>query len=88
MVVFVNKMDALADDERDDMKALIELETKALLEAQGYEKTPFVFGSALQALEAVGRAISLIQPCRASSSSWRRWTPRSPIRCGTSKARS
>src|SRR5882672_1050571 len=31
MVVFVNKMDMLADDERDDMKALIELETRALL---------------------------------------------------------
>jgi elongation factor Tu len=55
MVVFVNKMDALAEDERDDMKALIKLETNALLEAQGYEKTPFVFGSALKALEAVAR---------------------------------
>ena len=55
MVVFVNKMDALAEDERDDMKALIQLETNALLEAQGYEKTPFVFGSALKALEAVAR---------------------------------
>jgi elongation factor Tu len=55
MVVFVNKMDALADHERDDMKALIQLETAALLEAQGYEATPFVFGSALQALEAVAR---------------------------------
>lgn len=55
MIVFVNKMDALAEDERDDMKALIQLETTALLEAQGYESTPFVFGSALKALEAVGR---------------------------------
>jgi elongation factor Tu len=55
MVVFVNKMDALAEDERDDMKALIQLETNALLEAQGYENTPFVFGSALKALEAVAR---------------------------------
>jgi elongation factor Tu len=55
MVVFVNKMDALADDERDDMKALIQLETNALLEAQGYEGTLFVFGSALKALEAVAR---------------------------------
>jgi len=55
MVVFVNKMDALAGDERDDMKALIKLETDALLQAQGYEKTPFVFGSALKALEAVAR---------------------------------
>ncbi len=55
MVVFVNKMDALAADERDDIKALIQLETNALLEAQGYEQTPFVFGSALKALEAVAR---------------------------------
>jgi elongation factor Tu len=55
MVVFVNKMDALAEDERDDMKALIQLETNALLEAQGYDGTPFVFGSALMALEAVAR---------------------------------
>jgi elongation factor Tu len=55
MVVFVNKMDMLADDERDDMKALIQLETEALLAAQGYEGTPFVFGSALKALEAVAR---------------------------------
>jgi elongation factor Tu len=55
MVVYVNKMDMLADDERDDMKALIELETAGLLAAQGYEKTPFVFGSALRALEGVAR---------------------------------
>jgi len=55
MVVFVNKMDMLADDEREDMKALIQLETNALLEAQGYEGAPFVFGSALKALEAAAR---------------------------------
>ena len=52
MVVFVNKMDMLADDERDDMKALIELETRALLSAHGYEAAPFVFGAALRASEA------------------------------------
>ena len=55
MVVFVNKMDAVAPEDRDDMKALIELETGELLAGQGYEDTPFVFGSALQALEAVAR---------------------------------
>ncbi|ESQ93085.1 elongation factor Tu [Asticcacaulis sp. AC460] len=55
MIVFVNKLDALAADERDDMKALIQMETEALLETQGYEGTPFVFGSALKALEAVAR---------------------------------
>jgi elongation factor Tu len=53
MVVFVNKMDMLAEDEREDMKALIELETKSLLSAQGYGDTPFVFGSALRAIDAV-----------------------------------
>lgn len=55
MIVFVNKLDALAEDEREDMMALIQLETAALLETQGYENTPFVFGSALKALEAVTR---------------------------------
>jgi elongation factor Tu len=55
MVVFVNKMDVLADDERDDMQALIELETSALLQAQGYEHARFAFGSALKALEAFAR---------------------------------
>ena len=35
------------------MKALIELETRALLEAQGYKNVPFIFGSALKAVEAV-----------------------------------
>lgn len=55
MVVFVNKMDMLADDERDDMKALIELETRGLLAAQGYENVLFVFGAALKAGEAVAQ---------------------------------
>lgn len=55
MVVFVNKLDALAADEREDMMALIQMETEALLETQGYANTPFVFGSALKALEAVMR---------------------------------
>ncbi|WP_443747563.1 elongation factor Tu [Asticcacaulis solisilvae] len=55
MIVFVNKLDALAEDEREDMMALIQLETAALLDTQGYENTPFVFGSALKALEAVAR---------------------------------
>jgi len=55
MVVFVNKMDMLAEGERDDMKALIELEMRQLLSSQGYENVPFVFGAALKAAEAVGR---------------------------------
>jgi len=55
MVVFVNKMDMLDPSEREDMKALIELETGALLAAHGYENAPFVFGSALKASQAVQR---------------------------------
>jgi elongation factor Tu len=55
MVVFVNKMDALDPSERDDMKALIEMETGALLAAHGYTDARFVFGSALKAVEAVRR---------------------------------
>ncbi len=55
MVVFVNKMDMLSEAERADMAELIELETGALLESQGYENTPFVFGSALLALDAAVR---------------------------------
>ncbi|APZ99109.1 translation elongation factor Tu [Sphingopyxis sp. QXT-31] len=55
IVVFVNKMDAVAVEDRADMVALIELETGELLARQGYADTPFVFGSALGALEAVAR---------------------------------
>jgi elongation factor Tu len=55
MVVFVNKMDMLDPSEHEDMKALIELETGGLLASQGYEGSPFVFGSALQAIDAVQR---------------------------------
>ena len=52
MVVFVNKMDMLSADEQAEMKELIEMETGELLESQGYEGTPFIFGSALKALDA------------------------------------
>jgi elongation factor Tu len=55
MVVFVNKMDMLAEDEREDMKALIALETGDLLARHGFEQARFVFGSALKALETVQR---------------------------------
>ena len=55
MVVFVNKMDMLDPADVDDMKALIELETGELLAGQGYQDTPFIFGSALRASEAVER---------------------------------
>lgn len=52
MVVFVNKMDMLSEDERAEMQELIQMETGDLLESQGYADTPFVFGSALKALDA------------------------------------
>jgi elongation factor Tu len=52
MVVFVNKMDMLAEDERAGMQELIQMEIGELLESQGYRNTPFIFGSALKALEA------------------------------------
>ena len=55
MVVFVNKMDMLAEADRAEMAELIEMETGALLESQGYENTPFIFGSALKALGAATR---------------------------------
>ncbi len=55
MVVFVNKMDMLDPSERDDMKALIQLEIGELLANQGYADATFVFGSALKAIEAVQR---------------------------------
>jgi elongation factor Tu len=56
MVVFVNKLDAVPADDRADMMALIELETGDLLARQGYAGTPFVFGTALGALEAMVRS--------------------------------
>ncbi len=55
MVVFVNKMDMLSPSEREDMKELIQLETGELLASHGYGQAAFVFGSALKAMEAVGR---------------------------------
>lgn len=49
MVVFVNKCD-VADEE---LLELVQMEVEEQLEGQGYEDVPFVFGSALKALEAV-----------------------------------
>ena len=56
IVVFVNKMDMLDEADRAEMAELIELETGAMLAAQGYDNVAFVFGSALKALEAVERS--------------------------------
>ena len=65
MVVFVNKMDMLSPDEQAEMKELIEMETGELLESQGYEGTPFIFGSALRALDAAlaGNAVGEDTQC-------------------------
>jgi elongation factor Tu len=55
IVVFVNKMDMLDPRDHQEMAALIEMETGALLGLQGYKDVAFVFGSALKALEAIER---------------------------------
>eukprot|EP01061_Rhynchopus_euleeides_P038738 TRINITY_DN66429_c0_g1_i1.p2 TRINITY_DN66429_c0_g1~~TRINITY_DN66429_c0_g1_i1.p2 ORF type:complete len:459 (+),score=235.20 TRINITY_DN66429_c0_g1_i1:96-1472(+) len=53
LVVFVNKMDMLDASEAEDMAELVEEEIKELLELHKFdpEKTAFVRGSALRALE-------------------------------------
>lgn len=53
IIVFVNKMDMLSDDERDEMAELVQLDLEGQLASQGYDNVPFVFGSALKALQAV-----------------------------------
>ncbi|MCB1165584.1 MAG: elongation factor Tu [Leptospiraceae bacterium] len=52
IVVFLNKVDAIKEDEREEMVELVQEEVKDLLKSYGYpEDTPFVMGSALKALE-------------------------------------
>ncbi len=52
IVVFLNKVDMMADDEREEMVELVKEEVKELLVKYGYPaETPFVSGSALKALE-------------------------------------
>lgn len=53
IIVFVNKMDMLDDSEREEMVELVQLDLEGQLASQGYENVPFVFGSALKALQAV-----------------------------------
>ena len=48
LVVFVNKVDL----SNEELLELVELETAELLEANGFEDTPIVRGSALQAMQA------------------------------------
>ncbi len=53
IVVFLNKADMLKEDERAEMLEMVQEEIKDLLNKYGFpgDKTPFVSGSALKALE-------------------------------------
>ncbi|MCB1321813.1 MAG: elongation factor Tu [Leptospiraceae bacterium] len=52
IVVFLNKVDAIKEDEREEMTELVAEEVRDLLKKYGFpEDTPFVSGSALKALE-------------------------------------
>ena len=56
IIVFLNKADQLAADEREDMLAMVEEEVRDLLKQYGFPKEgqgeiPFVSGSALKAVE-------------------------------------
>ncbi len=53
LVVFVNKMDAIPEEDREEMAEVVEMELREMLEAYGYVNVPFVFGSALKALAAI-----------------------------------
>jgi len=54
VVVFLNKCDM--PDADDELFELIEMEVREILEKNGFSKdTPFIYGSALKALEAAGR---------------------------------
>jgi len=54
MVVFLNKLDMLDPEERDDMVELVEMEIRELLSKYDFpgDDVPFTAGSALKALEA------------------------------------
>ncbi|MCC5814088.1 MAG: elongation factor Tu [Leptospira sp.] len=53
IVVYLNKADMLAADEREDMVEMVKEEIKELLDKYDFpgDKTPFISGSALKALE-------------------------------------
>ncbi|TVZ41174.1 elongation factor Tu [Alteromonadaceae bacterium 2753L.S.0a.02] len=55
LVVFVNKMDMLADNEKEEMADLVQMDLEDQLASQGYTHVKFVFGSALQALNDVSK---------------------------------
>jgi len=62
MVVFLNKVDSLADDEREELLELIEMELRELLTKYEFpgDDIPIIPGSALQALE--GKDTDLAKP--------------------------
>ena len=51
VVVFINKIDMVKEEDKE-LLDLVEMETSEFLEQQKYENTPFVFGSALLALQS------------------------------------
>ena len=53
IIVFINKVDQLSDDERDEMVELVEMDIRDLLNQYDFpgDDTPIVYGSALKALE-------------------------------------
>ena len=53
IVVFINKVDQLSDDDRDEMIELVEMDIRELLNQYNFpgDDTPIVCGSALKALE-------------------------------------
>lgn len=55
LVVFVNKVDLLTgtDQDKAEMKELVQMDLEDQLASQGYEDVTFVFGSAFQALKSL-----------------------------------
>jgi elongation factor Tu len=57
IVVFLNKVDQLDPDERDEMLELVEMELRDLLSQYGFpgDDTPIIRGSALEAMQSTGK---------------------------------
>ena len=89
MVVFVNKMDALAEDERDDMKALIKLETERAARSARLREDALRVRQRSEGARSRGARRSR-RSCGREHRRARRGAryARSPIRCGTSTPRS
>ena len=51
IVVYINKADMVAEDEREEYIELVTMDTQELLEANEFVDTPIIVGSALKALE-------------------------------------